>query len=398
MENPRVKIFVLLALFIISRSFLYSQQELTTHQLAGQMNVITSAVPFLMIAPESRGGAMGEVGVALSPDVNSMHWNPSKYAFIESQFGVSLSYTPWLRKLVDDINLSYLTGYYRLDNRQAIAASMRYFSLGNIVFTNISGQKVRDFRPNEFAIDIGYALKLHERISGAVAMRYIYSNLTGGFSAGGTETHAGHSVAGDISAFYTNPDISIAQRDAVWNFGINISNIGSKISYTDDSEKNFIPTNLRLGTALSMELDDYNSITFSTDINKLLIPTPPVYSPDNDSIVAGKDSDVFPIKGIFQSFSDAPGGMEEELHEIIYTFGLEYWYAKQFAIRTGYFHEHDTKGNRKYFTAGVGLKLNVFGLNFSYLIPVNQRNPLENTVRFSLLFDLDSFNNQGEDD
>ncbi|PIE86308.1 MAG: hypothetical protein CSA05_01260 [Bacteroidia bacterium] len=371
---------------------------LSPHELAGQVNVITSAVPFLIIAPESRGGAMGDVGVATSPDINSMHWNVAKFAFIESDFGVGLSYTPWLRKLVDDINLSYLTAYKRIDDKQAISASLRYFSLGYITFTNQSGHELTEYNPNEFAIDVGYALKLSKFFSGGVGLRYIYSNLTGGFNAEGTSnTHAANGVAADIGVFYTNPKLKISKKKTTLNFGLSITNIGNKVSYTDEAEKNFIPTNLRLGTSMSMELDNYNSLALAVDLNKFLIPTPPKVVVENGvRKLYGKISDVSVAKGIFQSFSDAPGGMKEELHEITYSVGLEYYYAKQFAIRAGYFSEHETKGNRKYFTVGIGLKLNVFGLNFSYLMPTQQHNPLENTVRFSLLLDFEKLKKEKE--
>lgn len=366
-------------------------QKMTTDELAGKSNTITSGVPFLTIAPESRGGAMGDVGVATSPDINSLHWNPAKYAFVKNDIGVAISYTPWLRELVDDINLSYLAGYKRLDRNQVIAASLRYFSLGNITFTNIYGNELQDYNPNEFAVDVAYALKLSPNFSGGIAMRYIYSNLTGGFNAEGAETHAAQSIAADVSMFYTNNKIEIAKKKSTFNFGVNISNIGAKVSYTDDAEKNFIPTNLRFGSSLTMNVDDYNAITLAADVNKLLIPTPPHYYTDSlgERQMEGEISNVSVAKGMFQSFSDAPGGMKEELHEFSWAIGLEYWYAKQFAIRTGYFHEHETKGNRKFFTVGLGLKLNVFGLHFSYLMPTHQQNPLQNTVRFTLLFDFE---------
>lgn len=371
-------------------------QQMTTDQLAGQVNTVTTAMSFMTISPESRGGAMGDVGAATSPDINSQHWNIAKYAFVKSDMGAALSYTPWLRELVDDISLSYLVGYKRIDQKQVVSASLRYFSLGNITFTNIHGGTIDDYSPNEFAIDLGYALKLSENISGGIGMRYLYSNLTGGHSSDGVETHPAQSVAADISMFYSSPKIKIADKKANVGFGVSISNIGNKVSYTDENEKTFIPTNLKIGTAFTIDVDAYNSITIAADINKLLVPTPEVQANDT---TYGKLSDVSVAKGIFQSFSDAPGKMKEELHEVMWSAGLEYWYAKQFALRAGYFHEHELKGNRKYFTVGIGLKLNVFGLNFSYLMPTQQNNPLQNTVRFSLLFDFESLKNKdkGED-
>lgn len=368
--------------------------------LAGQVNTITTAVPFLMIAPDSRSGAMGDAGVALSPDVNSLHWNPSKYAFIDDNFGTSISYTPWLRNIIDDINLSYLTGYWRLDDKQVFAASLRYFSLGNIQFFNNQGTYTRDFNPNEFALSGSYSRKLGDKISGGVALRYIYSNLTGGAFVGNTESHPGHSVAADISTYYESNRFPFSNNEAKVAFGLNVSNIGAKITYTNEAEENFIPTNMRLGGAFTTYFDNYNSLTLTLDLNKLLIPTPPEYqqdTADNTIISAGYDPDVSVATGIFRSFYDAPGGMEEELHEITYSAGLEYWYADQFALRAGYFHEHETKGNRKYFTAGLGLELNVIGLDFSYLIATDQHNPLENTLRFSIYLDFSQAREQEQE-
>ncbi len=371
----------------------FSQSQSTRGEMLGAVNSITSGVPFLLIAPDSRAGAMGDAGVATSPDAFSQHWNPAKFAFVEKDLGLSLSYSPWLRNLVGDINLSYLAGYKRIDNRQVIGASLLYFSLGDIVFTDIGGVKLNNFRPNEFAIDASYALLLSKKISGGVALRYIYSNLTGGAMVGNTESHPGYSVAADISMFYQN-NMRISDKDAILSFGMNISNIGSKISYTDDASANFIPTNLRLGSALLLEMDKYNSITATIDLNKYLIPTPAIYDSTGNKVLYGYDSKSISVpEAMFRSFYDAPGApqsdgtrnvLEEELNEITYSIGLEYWYAKQFALRTGFFYEDETKGNRKFFTVGLGLKLNVFTMDFSYLIPTQQHNPLENTLRFSL--------------
>jgi hypothetical protein len=372
-----------------------SQAQVVIKHLAKEMNVITTATPFLTIAPDSRGGGMGDVGVATSPDAYSLHWNPAKFAFIKDPMGFSISYTPWLKKLVDDISLSYASGYYRLDQNQVVAFGLRYFSMGSITFTDISGATISDFNPNEFALEGAYSLKLGEKLSAGIGLRYIYSNLTGNAIVNETTaTHAGHSVAGDISAYYQNDEIKVFQKPAILAFGMNVSNIGAKVSYTDDADKSFIPTNLKLGSALTFELDEYNSLTVTADVNKLLTPTPPQYvlknpsDPNSDKIMIGKPSNVSIITGIFQSFSDAPGGFQEEMHEIMYSGGIEYWYAKQFALRSGYFHEHETKGDRKYFTFGLGLKLNILSINFSYLMPTTQQNPLENTLRFSLLFDF----------
>lgn len=371
-----------------------------------QLNTITTAVPFLLIAPDSRAGALGDAGVATSPDANSIHWNPAKMAFIEKDMGLSISYSPWLRKLVPDISLSYVSFYKKLGKDHTIGASLRYFSLGDIKFTDDVGNALGDFRPNEFAVDVAYSRKLGERLSGGIAARYIYSNLTGGIDVSGSGTRAGTSFAVDVSAFYTNPDAELFGQEVIFNVGLNLSNIGAKISYTDDANKDFIPINMKLGQSLAFVLDDYNSIAIVTDINKLLVPTPPIYKTDengnpeldpitNEQVIeSGKDPNVGVMSGIMQSFYDAPGGMSEELREYNISAGTEYWYNKQFAIRAGYFHEHVTKGNRKYLTFGAGLKMSVFSLDFSYLIATTQNNPLANTMRFSLMFNFDDFKKQ----
>lgn len=360
-------------------------------------NTITTAVPFLSITPDSRAGAMGDAGVASSADVNSQHWNPAKYVFMESDMGVGLSYSPWLRNLVDDINLAYLSAYKKIDDVQALSASLRYFSLGDIVFTSDQGEFMGQQSPNEFAIDFGYSRLLSESFSGAVALRYIRSDLTGGQLVNGVETSAGNSFAADV-AFYYNKEFRKRRKDNAFMAGINIQNIGTKVSYTNGEVKDFIPTTLKLGTSYYTELDNYNSFTFSLELDKLLVPTPPADSTEYGSgdVIwsGGVNSDIGVIEGIFKSFYDAPGGFKEEMQEIMWSFGVEYWYNKQFALRAGYFHENEFKGNRKYITAGAGLKMNVFALDFSYLIPTENNNPLENTLRFSLLFDIDAFSNQ----
>lgn len=362
--------------------------------LLGQLNTITTAVPFLIISPDARAGGMGDAGVASSADVNSIHWNPAKLAFVENKMGVAISYTPWLRKLVPDINLAYVSFYNKLKGEQTVGASLRYFSLGNITFTDNTGNEIGQFNPAEYAIDVAYARRLSEEVSAGIALRYIHSNLTGGFQVENNSTKAGQSVAADISMLYRT-EMELAKKDAIFSFGLNISNIGSKISYTETGRKDFIPINLRLGPSLKLLLNEYNDITFLLDINKLLVPTPPIYNPDSvvngeQQILFGKNPDVSVASGIFNSFSDAPDGFSEELHEINLCGGLEYWYDNQFAFRAGYFYEHATKGNRKYFTLGAGLKYSVFGLDFAYLIPTDQRNPLENTLRFTLIFDFNS--------
>ncbi len=369
-------------------------------------NTITTAVPFLTIAPDARGGGLGDAGVATSPDANSMHYNPAKYAFIESKIGFSAAYSPWLRALVNDINLAYVSGYYRLDDKQTLAASLRFFSLGDITFTDNAGNIIGNFRPNEFAVDGTYSRKFSENWSGAVVARFIYSDLTQGQVVQGQQTKAGTSIAADI-AVYHQRELNWRKVDnAEFAFGINISNIGSKISYTDaTTEKDFIPTNLKFGPRLTIDLDDYNRLSFTADINKLLVPTPPIYAQDtlgnpiidddgNKVIAAGMDPDVSVVSGMIQSWYDAPYGFEEEMREFYFSIGTEYWYNKTFAIRAGFFYEDKNKGNRKYFTLGAGLRYNVFGLDFSYLIPMEQQNPMENTLRFTLIFDLDAFDRQ----
>lgn len=368
-------------------------QSTDKSNLLGQINTITTAVPFLMISPDARAGGMGDAGAASTPDVNSIHWNAAKLVFTERKMGVGISYTPWLRKLVPDINLAYVSFYTKPNTTSAIGASLRYFSLGNIDFTSENGEPMGSYKPNEFAVDVAYSRKLGEEFSGGIALRYIHSSLTGGITVGGNATKAGNSVAADIS-FYYNTNTELAGKDAVFAAGLAITNIGSKISYTDKGTKDFIPINLRLGPSLKLRLNEFNDLSFLVDFNKLLVPTPPVYSDSVSNneylILSGKDPNVGVAQGIFQSFGDAPGGFKEEMREINIGGGMEYWYDNQFALRAGYFYEHKTKGNRKYFTLGASLRYNIFGLDFAYLIPTEQRNPLENTLRFTLSFNFDS--------
>jgi len=397
------KNFVLIVSLIFVSSYAFAQTNIAYN--GQKLNTITTAVPFLLIAPDARGGGFGDAGVSTSADANSMFYNPAKYAFIDKSFGFSVSYSPWLRKLVSDINLAYLSGFYKINNRQTLAMSLRYFSLGSITFTSETGETIQNFKPNEFAIDAGYSYKFTNTLSGAIAFRYIYSNLTGGIYVGGAQSKAGQSGAADISLYYQKPFQS-KKMSSVFAFGLNISNIGAKISYTENIERDFIPTNLRIGPSYTMNFDKNNSLTLLLDLNKLLVPTPPhylqkldsasgsyqyVYDPGtgNKVIESGKDPNVGVVRGMIQSFYDAPGGFKEELKEINFSFGMEYWYAKQFAIRAGYFNEDKDKGNRKYLTFGAGLRYSVFGLDFAYLIPVTARNPLENTLRFTLHFSFD---------
>lgn len=361
------------------------------------LNTITTAVPFLLISPDSRAGGMGDVGVATSPDANSLHWNPAKFAFVEDEVGFAVSYVPWLRALVPDINLSYLAGYKKLNKNEAIAMELRYFTLGDITFTDVIGNNLGQYKPSEFAIGSAYSRKLSDQFSLAISGRYIYSNLTGGQSAGGITTNAGQSIAADVAGYFRK-DIRIAKKDMELAVGANVSNIGNKVRYTETSTRDFIPINLRLGTALNADLDEYNKISFAFDINKLLVPTPPIYNDSIDGqIDFGQDPNVSVVSGIFQSFGDAPGGFSEEMREINFSIGTEYWYDDQFAVRAGYFNEHNTKGGRKFFTFGSGVKYNVFALDFSYLInasrAINGNNPLANTMRFTLIFDFGAMEN-----
>jgi hypothetical protein len=338
---------------------------------------------------------MADCGVASSPDPNSIHWNTAKLAFSEKKLGVAVSYTPWLRQLVNDINLAYLSGYYKPDKNSAVGGSLRYFSLGTITFTDVVGNTIGNFRPNEFALDGAYTRKLSDHFSGGMAMRFIYSNLTNGLTlTGGTQTHAGTSFAVDLNGYYKSGKIEVSGKKSYVTFGFNVSNIGAKISYTSSGQKDFIPTNLKLGAGWQIDLDEFNTFNMLFDINKLLVPTPPYYKTGTTIIEAGKDPNVPIAKGIIQSFYDAPGGATEEFREINPSVGLEYWYDKQFAVRTGFFYEDKRKGNRQYITLGAGVKYNVFGLDFAYLIPIKQNNPLQNTLRFTLLFDFDAFKSQ----
>lgn len=392
----------ILLLLIASTLLLNVNAQSTITKDGKTLNVITTAVPLLMIGPDARAGGMGDGGVASSADANSMHWNPAKYARISDDMGFAFSYTPWLRNLVNDINLAYVSFYKRINTMSTFAATLRYFTLGEITFN--SGPKPEDiigtFKPNEFAIDATYSRILTDKLSLAVAGRFIRSDLTQGQFVAGIETKPGVSVAADIAMYWEDDVDWFSSVDATFAWGINISNIGSKISYSSSNiMKDFIPTNFRIGPRLTLDLDDYNSISFQVDINKLLVPTPPIYdstatNPDGSRVIyKGMDPDVSPLRGLIQSWYDAPGGFSEEMREFSFSIGTEYWYTDVLALRGGFFYEDLTKGNRKYATIGVGLRYNVFGLDFSYLIPVTQdQNPLQNTLRFSLLFNLGATN------
>jgi hypothetical protein len=351
------------------------------------INVVTTAVPFLRISPDARSGGMGDLGIATSPDASSGLWNMGKVAFNESQGGITATYIPWLKNLVNDVYLASLTGYYKFDELQAFSASLRYFSLGNIQFTDGSGNNLNSFRPREFGFDVGYSRKLSDKSGIGVSLKYISSNLAGGASVGGTSYKTGSAVAADIAYYHDGKN----ETGSGWAWGATLSNLGSKISYTNNAaSKDFIPANLGLGITHTKKINESNQIMFGLDVNKLLVPTPPADPATQQQIDDYRSKGV--ISSWFSSFGDAPGGFSEELKEFQVSAGAEYWYNNQFALRTGYFYENKTKGDRRYFTLGLGVKYNMFGLNFSYLLPSGSgvsQNPLSNTLRFSVIFDLD---------
>ena len=369
-----------------------------------EYNVISTAVPFMIIAPDARSAGMGDLGVSTSPDVYSMHWNPAKYAFIEDDFSVGLAYSPWLRKLVPDMNIAYLAVSKRVSNKSTIAGTLKYFSLGEINFRGDANEDLGTYSPNEFAVDLCYSRKLGDYLSAAVAGRFIYSHLTQGVT---NYSRAAWSVAADIGVYYQRP-VSFNTIDGDFSWGVAITNMGSKMSYTNaNSKTDFIPTNLRLGPTLKLNIDEFNTLAFSLDINKLLVPTPPIYARDSIGapipdgkggfvIEKGMSNDVSMMQGMIQSFYDAPDGFSEEMKEFTLSLGVEYWYNKVFSVRAGYFNESKMKGNRKYLTFGAGLRYNVFALDVSYLVPTNGRsnsgtNPLEGTLRFNLAFNINKW-------
>jgi hypothetical protein len=356
-------------------------------------NPVYSTIPYLTITPDSRGGAMGDLGVATTPDVNSQSWNPAKYAQIKEKAGATLSFTPWLRNLVTDINLFYLAGFYKFNDKQAISASLKYFSMGELVATGENpGETYGTFNPNEFSVDVGYSRLLSRYLSGALALKFIRSDINGGKSFAGQDYNPGYSYAADLGFYYQHP-LDIGNMDGEIAWGVSFLNLGSKISYTDGSDKQFIPATIRLGGRYTLQLDEYNSITAAVELSKLMVPTPAIYQDttadpgDEPVLISGKPTPNSLPQSWIQSFYDAPGGFNEEMKEIMYSIGMEYWYREQFAIRAGYFHESEMKGNRKYFAVGIGLKLNVFFIDYSYLISTTgKNNPLANTMRFSIGF------------
>ncbi|MDO9634677.1 MAG: type IX secretion system outer membrane channel protein PorV [Paludibacter sp.] len=367
---------IFISLLVVQFSF-YAQDS--------ENNPIISAVPSLTISPDARGAGMGDVGAATSADANSQFWNPAKYVFAESDAGLSFSFTPWLRKLVDDINLTYLAGYWKFDERRALSSSLRYFSLGEIVLMDATGNPQGSAFPNELAFDVAYSQMLFENFSAAAALRFIYSDLNNGRNlSGGSEIYPGIAVAADVAMYYRTP-IQMYTGDGNLAFGLNLSNIGSKISYDENATSSFIPATMRLGTSFDYPIDEYQTLSFSADAYKMLVPTTD-YAKTAENI--NYYNEMSSLQGMLSSFNDAPGGFAEEMQEISWSIGAEYIYNKQFAVRAGYFNEHQNKGNRKFFTAGAGFKLNVFQLDASYVVSVAQNNPLDQTLRFSLSFDL----------
>ena len=390
------KLLALSAILLGTCTSLFAQKGATSDAVQ-MFNPVMTGVTSLTIAPDSRAGAMGDVGAATDADVNSQYWNPAKYPFAISPAGFSLAYTPWLRQLVSDIDLANLVGYYRLGDYQAVSGSLTYFSLGEVWVDDTT------IKPYEMAVDFAYSRMLSETFSASVGLRYIVSDLNYNFDE---DTEVGQAFAADISMFYSNY-IFLGRRECMLNFGLNASNIGSKISYDGGQTNQFIPTNLRLGTSLLIPVDEYNTFSISADINKLMVPTKPTYQqfltemelddPEGNTYYSdyedyltniGYDG-MGGIEGIFKSFSDAPGGLREELQEIYWGVGVEYAYNNQFFIRGGYHYENEYKGNRKYFTLGTGFKMSVFSLDAAYLISTAQSNPLDQTLRFTLSFDMD---------
>lgn len=350
-------------------------------------NPVTTSVTSQSIAPDARSAGMGDVGAATDPDVVSQYWNPAKYPFNISRAGVAINYTPWLRQLVSDIDLAYVAGYYRIGDYSAVSASLRYFSLGEVQMSNDENLTIN---PYEMSFDVAYSLMLSEHFSLGAAVRWIYSELTYDFTS---DTAPGSAFAADLSCYYQNY-LNIGERECQLGLGLNISNIGSKISFGGDNNSEFIPTNMRLGASLMVPIDEYNRFTIAADANKLLVPTYPKQN-EGESTEAYQERvqkdyyDVSSISGIFKSFGDAPGGFKEELQEIQWSVGAEYIYHDKFALRAGYHHESENKGNRKYFTVGAGFKMSVFSLDAGYVIATAKSNPLDQTLRFSLSFDMD---------
>lgn len=379
-----------------------------------QLNTITTALPFLGINPDSRSGAMGDAGTALSPNSSSIMWNTAMLNFSKSKSEIGVSYTPWLRQLTNDMHLSYLSGYTRVGERHVVGGALRYFSLGEITFTDLAGNYIREFKPNEFELTLAYAFKLADKHSIGINGKFAYSNLTGGLVTQGTETKAAIAGIADISYAYRTEDIEWFKVNGVYSLGVAIVNVGNKVAYSANARRDFLPTSLKIGNTYTAKIDKYNSLTVSVDISKLLVPTPAIYAMVNSeqTLISGKSNDVGVIAGMMQSFYDAPGRVitndngdpianedgsyqvkkgskfGEEMREIMIGSGLEYWYNDIFAVRGGYFYENISKGGRQFFTMGVGFKYNIFCFDFSYLAALKRNNPLANTMRFTLRFTL----------
>ncbi|WP_245681343.1 type IX secretion system outer membrane channel protein PorV [Arcticibacter eurypsychrophilus] len=345
---------------------------------------IQTAVPFLLISPDARSGAMGDAGVATSPDVNSIHWNPSKIAFAISKSAISLSYTPWLQQLAPDIYMAYLSGYYKTNSRNTIGLSFKYFSMGEIELRDASSAANGTYNPSDFSIDGTFARSFGNSLSLATTFRFIYSKIASDVLVNSQQSSAGTAFAADLSAYYKK-EIQLAGKPSDLAFGINLSNIGNKLSYLNDDNKQFLPTNLKIGSALTLHPDSQNQLTLALDFNKLLVPTPPQTDAEGN-ISAGRSNDRSVASGIFGSFSDAPGSFSEELKEISMGAGLEYLFDQKFALRTGYYYENPYKGERRYLTMGAGFKYSQLNLDFSYLLASIQRSPLANSLRFSLMY------------
>ena len=378
------RIFATALLAIVSLCT-YAQEK--TDIFNPERNSVTSQT----IAPDARSAGMGDVGAATDPDVNSQYWNPAKYPFCISRAGVAVNYTPWLRSLVNDIDLAYLAGYYRIGDYSAVSASLRYFSLGEVMLgDNVDSQSGMTINPYEMSVDVAYSLMLSEKFSIAAAVRWIYSDLTYDYT---DDTSPGSAFAADIACYF-NDYIMIGERECQLGLGLNISNIGSKITFGGDDNSEFIPANLRLGAALMVPIDEYNRFTIAADANKLLVPTYPLQedgesTEDYEQRVQRDYYDISSISGIFKSFGDAPGGFKEELQEIRWSVGAEYVYNDKFSLRAGYHHESENKGNRKYFTFGAGFRMSAFSLDCGYVWATAKSNPLDQTLRFTLAFDMD---------
>jgi hypothetical protein len=392
-------ITIFLTVFILTTLPGFAQNSVIISGQDPNRRVITTAVPFLNFAPDSRHSGMGDVGVATTPDANSAHWNSGKLAFVDQKMGFSLSYSPWLGKLVNDMSLSYLTGFFKIDENSAFGFDLRYFNMGDIQLTDGRGNELGEFNPRDIAIGGTYSRKLSQNLGLGISSRFIYSNLSGNISSvGGNESRPGIGVGVDVGLYYQK-QIFAGSKDGSFSWGVNLSNIGPKITYNSAEDLDYIPTNFRIGSAYSVNLDTQNTLTFALDFNKLLVPTPPVYATNEDGtlatdengnliIEAGKDPNRSLISGMFGSFADAPDGFSEELQEVMISFGVEYSYDEKFALRTGYFYENPNKGGRRYFTVGLGFDINKLGVDFSYLVPQTQNHPLAETLRFSLLYTI----------